>query len=184
MSTHRRFLAAGVALAAAGAVSAAWAQGPEVPGPDLGRPATAQEIAGWDTTIGPDGSNLPPGRGTALDGKAIYGEHCASCHGKEGRGQTAEELAGGVGSLAGEFPAKTVGSYWPYATTLYDYVYRAMPMAAPRSLTPDELYAVSAYLLFLNGIIGEDEEMNAETLPAVEMPNRDGFVRVYREPPT
>jgi cytochrome c len=182
MSTSRGFFAAAVALAGAATVSAASAQAPEAPGPDLGRPATAEEIAGWDTTIGPGGSNLPLGGGAAVEGKALYDQHCASCHGKEGRGRTAEELVGGVGSLAGEFPAKTVGSYWPYATTLYDYVYRAMPMAAPRSLTPDELYAVCAYLLFLNEIIGEDEEMNAATLPAVEMPNRDGFVRVYRDP--
>ncbi|MEE9140937.1 MAG: cytochrome c [Alphaproteobacteria bacterium] len=185
MSMPKRALAAALVLAgAAGAAASPAAGEAQVQGPDLGRPASLEEIAAWDTTIAPDGGNLPPGRGTAAAGKAIYEAHCASCHGNKGIGRTAEELAGGIGSLTTDTPAKTVGSYWPYATTLYDYVFRAMPMAAPRSFTPDQVYAVSAYLLFLSGLIGADDEMSAKTLPAVEMPNRGGFVPIHEEPPT
>jgi cytochrome c len=149
-------------------------------GPGLGTPATPEEIAGWDISIPPNGDGLPPGKGTPEQGAPLYAANCASCHGASGEGSTAEELVGGQGSLAGPEPTLTVGSYWPYATTLFDYVRRAMPPEAPLSLTADEVYAVSAYLLYLNKIIPKDAEMNATTLPAVEMPNRDGFVPVYR----
>jgi cytochrome c len=182
MSIRKGAGAAGLVLAAALAGQAAVAEQRTLEGPGLGRPATAEEIAGWDNTIPPDGSGLPPGRGTAREGEGIYNEVCASCHGAEGVGRTAEELAGGVGSLTTQHPAKTVGSYWPHATTLFDYVRRAMPLTAPLSLAPDQVYAVSAYLLSLSGVIGADDEMNATTLPAVRMPNRDGFVPIYEEP--
>jgi S-disulfanyl-L-cysteine oxidoreductase SoxD len=112
----------------------------------------------------------------------VYAEKCASCHGEGGRGATAEELAGGTNQLNSKTPDKTIGLYWPYATTLFDLTRRSMPMNAPGSLTNDELYAVTAYLLFANGIIGERDEMNANTLPKVKMPNRDGFVGIDAKP--
>ncbi len=150
-------------------------------GPGLGHPATADEIAGWDIGIAPDGTNLPRGGGTAAEGAELYIERCGGCHGRDGRGKSAQELVGGVGSLDGEFPEQTVGSYWPYAAPLFGFLRCAMPMNAPQSLTSDEIYALSAYLLYENGIIGETEEMNAETLPKVRMPNRDGFIQIYKE---
>jgi len=145
-------------------------------GPDLGRTATPEEIDRADLSISPDGRGLPPGRGSPLEGKLIYQANCARCHGVDGRGGPADRLVGGIGSLTTPRPLKTVGSYWPYATTLFDYIRRAMPYDRPASLSSDEVYAVSAYILKLNGIIPEDLEMNRETLPRVEMPNRDGFV--------
>ena len=150
-------------------------------GPGLGTAATAEEIAGWDVSIPPDGSGLPPGAGTAKAGAPIFAAKCASCHGEHGEGLSAEELVGGIGSLASDNPVLTVGSYWPYATTLFDYVRRAMPPEAPFSLSADEIYAVCAYILYLNRIVGADDELNVKTLPAVKMPNRDGFIQVYRE---
>lgn len=145
-------------------------------GPELGREATREEIAGWDISIPPAGLGLPSGRGTSVEGQIVFLEKCASCHGVEGQGSTAEPLVGGVGTLNSSEPVKTVGSYWPYATTLFDYVRRAMPYDRPMSLSSDEVYAISAYILFLNGIIPEGTEMNSKTLPSVEMPNRHGFV--------
>ncbi len=145
-------------------------------GPDLGRTATPEEIDQADRSISPDGRGLPPGRGTALEGKLIYLANCARCHGDEGQGGPADKLVGGIGSLTTPRPIKTVGSYWPYATTLFDYIRRAMPYDRPASLGDDEVYAVSAYVLKLNGIVAEDLELNRKSLPRVEMPNRDGFV--------
>ncbi len=145
-------------------------------GPELGRTATPEEIDRADITISPDGRGLPPGRGTAAEGKHIYLANCARCHGVGGKGGPADRLVGGIGSLASPRPIKTVGSYWPYATPLFDYIRRAMPYDRPTSLSSDEIYAVSAYLLHLNGIVSENFEINRITLPRVEMPNRDGFV--------
>lgn len=149
-------------------------------GPKLGRPASPEEIASQDIAVFPDGSGLPPGQGTAVEGKVLYEARCASCHGPKGMGGSAEQLAG-RSPLAGPHPDQTVGNYWPYATTLFDYLRRAMPMDAPRSLSDSEVYAATAYLLYLNGIIGEQVEMNARTLPEVGMPNREGFVRLWPE---
>ena len=150
-------------------------------GPDLGRPATPQDIAAWDISIGPDGAGLPPGSGNPLQGEKVYDAKCVGCHGEKGSGKPNDQLVGGSGSLAGGQPAvKTVGSFWPYATTLFDYVRRAMPLNAPKSLSADEVYAVAAYILQLNGIIGDGEVMDAQTLPHVKMPNRDGFVPFSR----
>ena len=150
-------------------------------GPNLGQVATPQDIAGWDITIMPDGTGLPKGSGTARMGAKIYAEKCADCHGNSAQGRSAEPLAGGIGSLTGEAPDQTVGSYWPYATTLFDYIRRAMPPQAPLSLSADEIYALSAFILHLNGLIGPDEELSAANLPKIEMPNRNGFIQIYKE---
>jgi cytochrome c len=147
-------------------------------GPRLGTPASAEAIAAWNMNVFPDGRGLPPGKGDALAGKTVYERHCAACHGVKGGGGSGGELAGGAHGLKDPNPDKTVGSYWPYATTLFDFTRRAMPLDAPGSLSEDEVYAVSAYLLYLDGIIAERAEMNAMTLPQVKMPNRAGFVRV------
>jgi S-disulfanyl-L-cysteine oxidoreductase SoxD len=149
--------------------------------PDLGVSVSLEEVARWDISIPPSGSGLPEGRGSARQGLQVYEQKCVACHGAKGVGKPADALAGGVGSLASTTPLRTVGSYWPYATTLFDYVRRAMPLANPLSLSNDEVYAVSAYVLFLNGIISEDAQMNAQTLPRVRMPNRDGFVDMSRQ---
>ena len=148
-------------------------------GPGLGEPVAADELAAIDYTVLPNGDGLPPGSGTAREGKAVYDTNCLACHGEGGSGGVNDVLAGGHGSLTGERPQKTVGSFWPYATTVFDYVRRAMPFQTPGSLSNDETYAVTAYILHLNQIIEEDAEMNADTLPQVRMPNRDNFVWGY-----
>jgi cytochrome c len=148
-------------------------------GPNLGRDVTPEDIAAWEISIPPDGSGLPPGSGTATAEGAVYNAKCASCHGVKGIEGPADPLVGGIGTLASQKPVKTVGSYWPYATTLFDYIRRAMPFNAPQSLSNDEVYAVSAYLLFLNGLIDPEARMDAKTLPQVKMPNRDGFVSYW-----
>src|SRR5215472_1730408 len=151
-------------------------------GPGLGRPATPEEIAVWDISIGPDGAGLPPGNGTPQQGEAVYAAKCLPCHGDKGAGKPNDQLVGGLGTLMGDQPAvKTVGSVWPYATTLFDYMRRAMPFNAPKSLSDDEVYAVCAYILRLNGIIEEGAAMNAQTLPKVQMPNHDGFIPFARQ---
>jgi len=155
----------------------AWAQ----EGPALGVVATPEEIAGWDISVGPDGAGLPPGSGTPSAGAEIFTAKCAACHGLRGEGLLNDRLVGGQGSLATPNAVKTLGSYWPHATTIFDYVRRAMPYLQPHSLTDDETYALTAHLLHLNGIIGPDDVMNATTLPAVQMPNQDSFVWSYEE---
>lgn len=150
---------------------------PDAPrGPALGRALSAAEIAELRRTIYPDGSGLPPGRGGVREGARLYVAHCQSCHGPEGRGATADELAGGRMPLDSDTPDKVIGSYWPYATTLFDFIARAMPLNAPKTLSPDQVYAVSAYLLYLNGLLAEDAALDAASLAAIRMPNRDGFV--------
>jgi mono/diheme cytochrome c family protein len=168
----------GVASAALLGACATQMSGSQTPsrGPDLARAASAQEVAVWDISIPPSGAGLPAGTGTPKQGEAVYIAQCQACHGPKGVGKPADPLVGGVGSLATANPVRTVGSYWPYATTLFDYTRRAMPITNTQSLTNDEVYAVTAYLLYLNGIIGENAEMNAKTLPQVKMPNRDGFI--------
>jgi cytochrome c len=149
--------------------------------PDLGNAATPEEIASWDVSIGPDGAGLPPGSGTPQQGEQVYLAKCLACHGEKGAGKPNDQLVGGQGSLGpGQAPVKTIGSFWPYATTVFDYVRRAMPLNEPKSLSDDEVYAVVAYLLQLNGVIGANDTIDAQTLPAVRMPNRDGFVRFSR----
>jgi S-disulfanyl-L-cysteine oxidoreductase SoxD len=142
----------------------------------LGRPASADDVRLWNIDVAPDGDGLPPGRGTVGEGAVLYAAKCAKCHGASGTEGPRDRLVGGRDTLATATPMKTVGSYWPYATTLYDYIHRAMPFDAPQSLTPDEVYAVTAWLLHQNGIIPENAVMDAGTLPAIQMPNRHGFV--------
>ena len=151
-------------------------------GPELGVEATPEEVAEWEISVEPDGEGLPPGSATAIEGKPVYTLYCFSCHGVEGEGLLNDVLVGGHGTLDGPAPLKTVGSFWPYATTVFDYIRRAMPYQEPQSLSDEQVYALTAYLLFLNGIIEEDEAMNAETLPAVRMPNRDNFILAYPPP--
>jgi len=146
-------------------------------GPHFGRPITQADLAPWDISIGPDGAGLPPGSGTAMQGANVYVAKCQGCHGDKGAGKPSDQLAGGIGTLPGDKPAvKTVGSYWPYATTLFDYVRRAMPWDHPKSLSNDEVYAVSAYIFNLNGLVGPDDVIDAHSLPQIKMPNRDGFI--------
>jgi cytochrome c len=149
----------------------------------VGRPATPQEIAGWDIDIAPDGAGLPPGRGGVAQGEQIFADKCAACHGAHGEGKPMDALVGGAGTIASPKPVKTVGSYWPYATTLYDFIHRAMPFNAPQSLSADEVYAVSAYLLFLNHLVPADAVLDAATLPKVDMPNRGAFVSAFAPEP-
>jgi S-disulfanyl-L-cysteine oxidoreductase SoxD len=173
MSTPSRAVVGAALAACLLAASPARAQ---LPTYGVGRAPTPEEVRAWDIAIGPDGAELPPGAGTAVGGRAVYDRKCAICHGPTGREGPQDRLVGGRGSLATATPLKTVGSYWPYATTIYDYIYRAMPFSQPQSLTPDEVYGVTAYLLYLNGIIGEHDPIDRHTLPQVKMPNRDGFV--------
>jgi S-disulfanyl-L-cysteine oxidoreductase SoxD len=149
--------------------------------PNLGKPISPEDVASWDISIGPSGAGLPAGSGTVKQGEAVFAAKCQACHGEKGAGTPNDRLVGGQGSLPGEKPAvKTVGSYWPYATTLFDYIRRAMPFNESKSLTSDEVYGVVAYLLNLNGVIPEGETMDAQSLPKVAMPNRDGFVAFTR----
>jgi S-disulfanyl-L-cysteine oxidoreductase SoxD len=154
-----------------------------VEGPKLGRPATTAEIKAVDLSIPPDGSGLPPGQGSVQQGEAVYLRECASCHGEKGAGRTNDRLVGGFGTLTSDQPLKTVGSYWQWPTTLFDYTRRAMPYGAPLSLSNDDAYGVTAYLLHLNGIISDTAVMNAETLPRVKMPNQDNFINAYPQRP-
>ena len=151
----------------------------------FGRPATAAEIGAWDIDVRPDGAGLPPGRGTVAQGKAVYAARCAACHGEAGRNGPFDALVGREprsGFPFGRDPSlvRTIGNYWPYATTLYDYVHRAMPWTQPGSLEPDEVYGLVAYLLFLNQIVPQNAVLDAATLPKVVMPARDRFVRDNR----
>jgi cytochrome c len=155
-------------LAAGGAVPTTY---------DVGRAARPEEIKARDISVLPSGAGLPPGQGTAREGKGLYASLCATCHGANGEGKEIySALVGGRGSLAERRYLLTVGSYWPYATTVWDYIHRAMPYVAPGTLTANEVYSLTAFLLYANGIIGEDMVMNERTLPLVKMPNRDGFV--------
>jgi mono/diheme cytochrome c family protein len=148
----------------------------------FGRPATPQDIAAANIDVHPDGTGLPPGRGSVEQGAELYASTCAACHGEKGEKPLSSllRLVGGQGTLATAKAVETVGSYWPYATTLFDYIRRTMPFSAPQSLTSDQIYAVTAYLLYLNGIVPAGAVLDATTLPQVKMPNRDGFVSAYQ----
>ena len=187
MSTRKHGLGLGAALLMVTSVAISGAPA-QMPTYGVGRAPTAEEVKAWDLTIPPDGRGLPPGQGTAVLGKPLYADRCASCHGENGDDPKYRALVGGRGPLTsaelsenldwllGGKPVLTIGKFWPYATTLWSYINRAQPFDEPGSLTPDQVYAVTAYLLFLNGVIGEGDVLDARTLPAVKMPNRDGFV--------
>jgi mono/diheme cytochrome c family protein len=148
---------------------AAFAQG-------LGKPATPAAVAAADISIGPDGAGLPPGSGSVAEGAAVYAAKCVTCHGPDGGGAPGDRLTGGVGTLKTARPVRTVASFWPYATTLFDYTRRAMPLTAPQSLTNEEVYAVTAYILSIDGIVARNARLDAASLPRVVMPNRSGVV--------
>lgn len=144
---------------------------------NLGREATPDEVRARDISVRPDGGGLPSGHGTPDEGREVYTAKCSSCHGDRGEGtEHYPALVGGRGSLTSAKPLRTVGSYWPYATTVWDHIHRTMPYTEPGTLIPNETYSVTAYILFLNGIIDEHQELNEQTLPKLKMPNRDGFV--------
>ncbi len=176
MSACRFALAAALLLMSGCAMEAA--KTVEHPTPKLGQAMTEAELAFWDTSILVDGSNLPAGSGTSARGLIVYQQKCAACHGATGAETDTRltPLIGGIGSLATAQPVRTLGSYWPHATIVFDYIRRAMPYNAPKSLSNDEVYALTAYLLRGNGIIDESLVLDRNTLPTVKMPNRDGFV--------
>jgi mono/diheme cytochrome c family protein len=171
MRTRERAITALAAIALA-CVTSAQAQSPY----GIGRPATPAEIAGWNIDIDRDGNNLPPGSGSVSHGHEVFDQQCVACHGAKGEGGVGDRLVGGQGTLATPKPVRTVGSYWPYAPTLFDYIRRAMPQNAPQSLSNDDVYAVSAYILNLNGLLAADATLDAKTLSAIKMPNRSMFV--------
>ena len=142
----------------------------------IGRPATQAEIAGWNIDVNRNGDNLPPGSGSVAHGREVFEQQCAACHGAKGEGGVGDRLVGGQGTLTTSKPIQTVGSYWPYAPTLFDYIRRAMPQNAPQSLGNDDVYAVSAYILHLNGLVPADTTLDAGALSAIKMPNRNMFV--------
>lgn len=143
----------------------------------LGSPLTEAQLRDWDLIVGPDGKNLPEGSGTAAQGQSVYQQKCAACHGASGEGAAGSPALTG-GSVSATPPLLTVGSYWPHASTLFDYVRRAMPPTAPKSLTNTEVYQLTAYVLHLHGILAADFVLDKNSLPAVQMPNREGFIDV------
>jgi cytochrome c len=151
-----------------------------IQGPNLGNSVNSVVVDKWNRDVFPDGEGLPDGAGTAKKGKEIYEQQCLACHGVEGTGGSADELAGAQHSLTDDPPDKIIGNYWPFATTIFDFIRRSMPLQAPGSLSNDEVYAVTAYLLVLNGIIGKDQVINKITLPLIKMPNRTGFINSFK----
>ncbi len=150
-------------------------------GPDLGKSVSPEEITGWEISVFPDGEGLPKGEGSVEEGEKIYQQQCIVCHGENGLGETADQLAGAQMGLTSEYPEQTIGTYWPYATTVFDVIRRSMPMTAPSSLNDNEVYSVTAYLLYLNNLIAKNDVMNSESLPKVKMPNESGFINVYEK---
>jgi cytochrome c len=162
--------------------AAAFAQNPAGQSPNLGKPISETDIKAWDISVLPDGTNLPAGSGTSAQGAKIYAEKCVVCHAEGGKGGGAPgagPLVGGAPLTNGIETPKTIANYYAYATTVFDYIRRAMPYNAPRSLTDNEVYALTAYILVLNKLITENDVMDAKTLPQVKMPNRDNFVLPY-----
>jgi hypothetical protein len=160
------------------------AQGPSTAlgtSPGLGHPISEADIAAWDISILPDGTGLPPGSGNSEQGSKVFAAKCAVCHGENGKGGSAAALVGGQPLTSGIETTKTVANFWPYATTIFDFTRRAMPWPRPRTLTNEEVYALTAFILAQNKIIAADQVMNAQTLPKVRMPNRDGFIPRFPE---
>lgn len=170
MRCFPKLLVTGIAVLAC---ASSWAQGPTH---HLGRTPTAKEMAALDICIGPEGQGLPPGSGSAKEGAPIFTQKCAICHGLNGEGGVGPRLVGGQGTLADISPVKTVGSFWPNAPAVWDFINRAMPQTQPGSLKPEEVYAVLAFILYRNGIIKEGDVLDPKTLPKIQMPNRNGFV--------
>ena len=174
MSACRRIAGGALALAAMWALSTPAAAQSRY---GIGHVATPAQVTAWNLDVSPDGRNLPVGQGSVSRGREVFANQCAACHGARGEGGSlGDKLAGGQGTLATPTPVRTIGSYWPYATTLFDYVRRAMPLNAPQSLSNEDVYAVAGYVLFLNGLVAEDAVVSAKTLTQLKMPNRDGFV--------
>lgn len=143
----------------------------------LGRPALPEEVAAWNLDVSPDGTGLPEGSGDVLTGEEIYLEQCAACHGDFAEGlDNWPALSGGEGTLDREDPEKTIGSYWPYLSTVWDYIQRSMPFGNAQILTPDDTYAITAYLLYSNGLVEDDFVLSNENFTEVQMPNADGFI--------
>jgi mono/diheme cytochrome c family protein len=180
MATRSRAAALVTLLAALGSAGVTWPTLAQSPRFGLGRTPTADQISAIDIGVTPDGRGLPPGRGTAEAGQHVYETRCIVCHGPTAKEGPQDVLVGGRGTLNTAKPLKTIGSYWPYATTLWDYVNRAMPFDHPGTLAAADVYAVTAYLLYLNGIVGQRDVLDQTTLPRVKMPNREGFVRDAR----
>lgn len=171
MSTFRFFAVAGLSLCSIAVIAQ--------DSPGLGELVSSDELAALDYAVLPNGDGLPAGSGTAAEGSTVYQQYCFACHGEKGNGGINDALSGGHGSMTSKSPVKTVGSFWPYATTVFDYVRRAMPLSSPGVLTNDQLYAVTAYLLFINDVVDENDVIDAKTLPDVKMPNRENFVWGY-----
>jgi mono/diheme cytochrome c family protein len=173
MSTSKILILAGAVALTITAARAADA-------PKFGKPIAEADASSWDISVQPDGRGLPAGSGTPAQGQAIYAQKCASCHGEKGEGGTGPRLFGGVGTLkAPAQPVQTVGSFWPYATMVFDFVRRAMPWDKPKSLSNDEVYASVAYILSLNGLMKDSEVLNKDTIMKIQMPNKDGFINLY-----
>ena len=166
MSTHKWALVLVLALGCGAA---------RADGPRLGQPVAESDLKAWDISILPDGAGLPPGSGNPAQGERIYAQKCAFCHGEHGKGGPFAPVVGGA-PLTSSHAVKTIANFWAYSTTVFDFIRRAMPWQQPRTLSDDEVYALTAYILAANQLIGEKDTMNAETLPKVRMPNRDGFI--------
>ncbi len=182
MSRFRRALAVG-ALGVLAIAGAAWAAGEKPAVLGVGRPALPAEIGAWNIDIRPDGEGLPVGHGTAREGEALFQERCAACHGEFGEGAGRwPVLAGGQGSLRSERPEKTIGSFWPNVSTVFDYIRRAMPYGNAQSLEPNEVYAITAYLLSLNDVVSNQEsKLNERNLASIHLPNEANFYDDDRE---
>lgn len=167
MSMYRLILFAGIFMTSAVQAEDA---------PHLGKELTTQRISATEFTVWPNGEGLPEGSGNAATGEKLYQAHCFACHGKNGEKGINDRLAGGRGTINSPKPMKTVGSYWPYATTLFDYIRSAMPYQRPGTLADDEVYSLTAYILHLNGIVARNTDINPTSLPQIQMPNRENFV--------
>jgi S-disulfanyl-L-cysteine oxidoreductase SoxD len=175
MSTRRALVIAALSMVAASSARVL----AQTPG--LGKAISESDLAAWDISVLPDGTGLPPGSGTPAQGSAVFAMKCAVCHGENGAGGSAAALVGGQSLTSGIETTKTIANFWPYATTIFDFTRRAMPWPRPRTLSNDEVYALTAFILAQNKIIGGSDVMNAQTLPRVRMPNRDGFIPRFPE---